>query len=75
MRYTGKILIALAVVALCAPMAGATTYEIGPGKTYTNVIDMPWENLVAGDTVLIYHRSTPYKEKFGVFAQGTEANP
>jgi hypothetical protein len=36
---------------------------------------MPWESLVAGDTVLIYYRATPYKEKFGIFVQGTEASP
>ena len=69
------ILFALAVCACAAGPAVATTYEIGPGKTYENVIDCPWESLVAGDTVLIYYRATPYKEKFGLFVQGTEASP
>ena len=42
----------------------ATTYEVGPGKPLANVGDVPWESLDAGDTVLIYYRATPYKEKF-----------
>ncbi|MHC4712244.1 MAG: putative Ig domain-containing protein [Planctomycetota bacterium] len=75
MRSIGLIVIALAVILAATCAAEATTYEIGPGKTYTNVIDMPWESLVAGDTVLIYYRATPYKEKIGIFSQGTEANP
>ena len=51
--------------------AVATTYEVGPGKTYANVGDVPLEALTAGDTVLIYYRATPYKEKFVLAAVGT----
>ena len=42
----------------------AATYEVGPGKTFANIGDVPWELLQPGDTVLIYWRSTPYKEKW-----------
>ena len=56
-------------------MAQAVTYEVGPGKTYANIGDVPLESLAAGDTVLIYYRTTPYKEKWVICAQGTEANP
>ncbi len=30
----------------------ATIYEVGPGKAYANIGDVPWESLEAGDTVL-----------------------
>jgi len=51
------------------------TYEIGPGKTYENIGDMPWETLQAGDTVYIYWREQAYQEKFGVDVQGTPEKP
>jgi len=51
--------------------AAATTFEVGPGKTYANIGDVPLESLTAGDSVLIYYRATPYKEKFVVAAVGT----
>jgi hypothetical protein len=55
--------------------AAATTFEVGPGKTYANVGDVPLESLTAGDTVLIYYRTTPYKEKFVLAAVGTPSAP
>ncbi len=36
---------------------------------------MPWESLTAGDTVLIYYRATPYKEKCVICRVGTPAAP
>lgn len=42
----------------------ATIYPVGPGKTYTTISNVPWESLAAGDTVLIYYKDSPYKEKF-----------
>ncbi len=53
----------------------ATTYEVGPGKAYANINDVPWESLQAGDTVLIHWRSTPYKEKWVICRQGTATAP
>lgn len=53
----------------------ANTYEVGPGKTYASIGAVPWESLQAGDTVLIYWRSTPYQEKFVICRQGTAAAP
>ena len=55
--------------------AMATTYEVGPGKAYANIGDVPWESLQPGDLVLIYYRSTPYKEKWVICRQGTAAAP
>jgi len=41
----------------------AATYEIGPGKTFTNLSAVAWESLQAGDTVLIRWRTNAYKER------------
>ena len=64
----GAALVA-AMLAAFPGRAVATTYEVGPGKPYANVGDVPWESLNAGDTVLIYYRATPYKEKFVLAAR------
>src|SRR5205085_11016799 len=53
----------------------AATYEVGPGKAYVNIGDVPWESLQPSDTVLIYWRSTPYKEKWVICRQGTASAP
>src|SRR5215813_6920565 len=53
----------------------ATTYEVGPSKPLTSIGQVPWESLQAGDTVLIYWRSTPYNEKWVICRQGTPAAP
>ena len=63
------------VLAVAAGESTAATYEVGPGRTYENISDVPLENLTAGDTVRIYYRATPYKEKWVVTAQGTQASP
>jgi len=51
------------------------TYEVGVGKTYANIGDVPWESMKAGDQVLIYWRQQPYKEKWVIAVQGTEQQP
>jgi len=51
------------------------TYEVGVGKTFANIGDVPWENMKAGDQVLIYWRPQPYKEKWVIAVQGTEQQP
>jgi hypothetical protein len=56
-------------------VAGATDYQVGPGKTYTALHQVPWESLKAGDTVRIFHSTTPYKGKFLLTGQGTAAAP
>jgi len=70
-------LVAAVIAAIClhAPTAGATVYEVGPGKTYANINDVPLEDLAGGDTLKIYYRSTPYKEKWVMCAPATESNP
>ena len=57
-------------------MTGAhATYDVGPGKTYTEPDTVPWCALVAGDVVNIYWRSTPYRWKFALRGSGTQAAP
>jgi hypothetical protein len=60
---------------MASPPAHAATYEVGPGKPYINIGDVPWESLVAGDTVLIYWRTESYKEKWVICRQGTASAP
>jgi hypothetical protein len=51
------------------------TYNIGPGKAYTNLTDFPWLNLVAGDVVNIYYSPKPYATKVALRATGTAEKP
>ena len=51
------------------------TYNVGPGKHYTSLIDVPWLDLVAGDVVNIYYSPTPYATKIALRAAGTAAKP
>jgi hypothetical protein len=62
-------------VSLSPSLARAVTYEVGDGKPFLTVGSVPWESLNAGDTVLIYWRATPYKEKFVLSRVGTAAAP
>lgn len=56
------------------PLVGShATYNVGPGKTYAEVNDVPWLSLVAGDVVNIFYRPTAYKAKIGMWCQGTES--
>lgn len=56
-------------------LTGTRTFNVGPGQTYEDVGSVPWYSLSAGDVVNIFHKSTPYVAKFGLFAQGTANAP
>lgn len=75
MRSASALVLALSLASWLPATASAATYEVGPGQSLTNVGDVPWESLGAGDLVLIHWRSTPYKEKFVLCRQGTQAAP
>ncbi len=63
-------------LALTACVAGSgTDYQVGDGKPYTALEQVPWESLRAGDTVRIHYRAAPYAGKFLIAAQGTAAAP
>ncbi|TAK92659.1 MAG: hypothetical protein EPO09_15065 [Aquabacterium sp.] len=51
------------------------TYNVGPGKTYTELTNVPWLSLQAGDVVNIHYRAEPYRTKIGLRAQGTAQAP
>lgn len=61
------------LLAIC-PLS-ATIYSVGPGQPYASVSSVPWESLMAGDTVRIHYQSAPYKEKFVIGATGTQTHP
>ncbi len=63
------------LLCLAAPAAHADTYEVGPGLALTEIDQVPFEDLGAGDIVEIHARPTPYKAKFVVGTGGTEAMP
>ncbi len=58
-----------------AGSAFAASYEVGPGKAYENISDVPLDSLDAGDEVVVYYRAEPYRESFGIERPGTQANP
>lgn len=31
------------------------TYEVGPGKQYTDPLNLPWTQLADGDTIKVYY--------------------
>lgn len=60
---------------LTAPLAFAIEYAVGPGQPLSEIEEVPWESLSAGDTVLIYWREQPYRSKWVITAQGREDEP
>ncbi len=55
--------------------AEAVDYHVGPAQTYTELGDVPWVSLEAGDRVFIHWRSTPYAAKIFLRAQGSQDHP
>jgi len=52
-----------------------STYEVGPGKKYARIAEVPFDYLGPGDVVKIYYREKPYHEKFILRKSGTRKNP
>lgn len=59
----------------CVASTTANDYPVGPGQLYENIGDVPWESLGPGDTVRIFWRNTPYREKFQISTRGSAAAP
>jgi hypothetical protein len=53
----------------------AATYEVGPGKTYTSILQVTTHNLQPGDSIKVFYKPTPYYEKFLLHGVGTSSNP
>ncbi|MGH9723368.1 MAG: right-handed parallel beta-helix repeat-containing protein [Bryobacteraceae bacterium] len=71
MGYCRPFLFPLALICV----ANAAIYEVGPGKPFASIGATPLSSLQPGDTVRIFYRSTPYKEKFVLCRQGTASLP
>lgn len=74
-RVRKASLFVASVISIALSAVGGTTYEVGEGKPYANINDVPLEKIAAGDTVLIHHRATPYREKWVIAARGTADQP
>ncbi len=63
-------------VFLCAAAnIRAAVYEVKPNTALDTIAEVPWATLQPGDTVLIYWKATPYKEKWVICRQGTATAP
>jgi hypothetical protein len=64
-------------VACDAPAAGqGRDFQVGPNAgQLANINDVPWESLAPGDTVRIFWRAEPYREKILIGRSGTATNP
>lgn len=69
--YTCLLLFSLVATVTTAQ----TTYEVGPGKPFTKLGQVPWLNLQPGDQVLIHWSPTPYRERIAIRSSGTAAAP
>lgn len=73
-RASGADLLAVPTTCVHSSNIGKD-YEVGPGKAYQNLNDVPWENLGPGDSVRVHWRATPYREKVLISSQGTATDP
>lgn len=51
--------------------ANAYDFEVGVGKPYTDIDQVPWQSLLPGDKVFIHARPTPYKKTVVISSAGT----
>ncbi|WKB54673.1 hypothetical protein [Eleftheria terrae] len=59
----------------CEPGKGKD-YQVGPGAgQLSDLNQVPWDKLVAGDTVRVFYRAEPYHGKVLLAAQGTADKP
>ena len=70
-----KAIITITLFFLPLMITAQTTYHVGPGQAYDSIGAVPWESLVAGDSVIIHWRAQPYREKWVMARQGTENHP
>jgi hypothetical protein len=73
-RASWKVFIAF-LVAAAAPAARAEFYEVGPGKRYANLRDVPWLKLRPGDVVRVAWRAEPYRDKIHLSVRGQPGRP
>jgi hypothetical protein len=54
----------------CTHVGSGTDYQVGPGKEFEAIGDVPLESLVAGDTVRIFWRAEGYTRRSCSGARG-----
>jgi hypothetical protein len=60
----------------CEPSGVGKDYPVGPGAGQLASLDqVPWEGLMAGDTVRIFHKEAPYRGKMLLTGNGTPQAP
>ena len=66
----------IAATANAAPCEPGTsdTYDVGPGKPYANIGDVPLNTFGPGDTMRIFYRATPYNQKITLVNSGAAGN-
>lgn len=57
------------------PADFAVVWDVGPGQTYADPGEVPWESIAADTLVRIHWRDTPYAAKWAIDAVGTETEP
>ncbi len=60
---------------VCEHRGSGSDYPVGPGRMYESISDVPWDSLGPGDTVRIFYRDEPYREKIVVRTDGTKEQP
>jgi uncharacterized protein YjiK len=50
-------------------------YEVGPGRQYGEISDVPWESMAPDSLIKIYWRSEPYRAKWVLNIAGTMSSP
>jgi hypothetical protein len=52
------------------PRLVPTFYNVGPDQTYAALHDVPWQNILPGDTVRVFWAPTPYHDKIQLWMRG-----
>ncbi len=52
-----------------------TVYDVGPGQSYADPSEVPWESQSPGTLVRIHYRSEPYATKWVINTTGTQDKP
>jgi len=60
---------------ICEHRGDGKEYQVGTGREYATLGDVPFETLGAGDTVRVFYKAEPYRDKLMIGGIGTEAQP
>jgi hypothetical protein len=59
----------------CTHKGSGTDYAVGPGQAYASLGEVPTELLTGGDTIRLFYRPEPYREKIMIGGKGTPDQP